>query len=194
MATSIVRASGGGNTFLTISANGGTDEDIQLVAEFNDTPGRVVSGPVSIHPIGYEHPMEIVTGYAQEAGSITVNVWAVWGKDAWVDPFAELWTAVDSTRAYVNSDNFIDGKPTNLMGVLQAQRANGSFTLKKWELAANGHDIARVRVYENCVITDINAAETVRNDSLESIVSMTIMYTHSIVSKTNEQRRFTANI
>ena len=191
MAVSKVRVPGGGNTFVTISANGGNDTDIQLVSSFSDNPGTVNGGPVDIHPIGYEHPMEIVTGYSVGSGIIQLQVWAVWGKDGWAEPFAELWKAVNTSRAYVNSDNFdTDGKtPTNLMGVLQAQRANGSFTLKKWELAANGYDVARVRTYENCVITDIQAGETVQNDSMPQTINVTIRYTHSVVSRNAGRRR-----
>lgn len=185
MSESIVRVPGGGNTFVSLSVNAGADKDIQLVSSFQDQPGRVVgTGPVEIHPIGYEHPMEIVTGYAVGAGMITMNVWAVWGQDAWVAPFEELWNAVDTNR-YTNRQNF-DGKaPTTLMGVLQAQRAAGSFVIRKYELAANGTKVARVRQYHNCVITDIQAGETVANDSMPQPVTITVMYTHSTVTSSN---------
>ena len=182
MAVSTVRVPGGGNTFVTISAGNVKDKSIDLVSSFTDTPGAATAQPAQIHPIGYEHPMEIVTAYAQTAGTITLDIWAVWGQDAWVTPFEPMWQTITS-GIYTNDANFDGKNPTNLIGVLQGQRAAGGVTLKKWELAANGYDIARVRTYKNCVITDIQARETVSNNSMPETVTVTIMYTHSTVSR-----------
>lgn len=182
MATSKVRVPGGGNTYLTLQVSGGSDTPISLIASFTDTPGGVTGGPTEIHPIGYEHPMEIVTGYAVRAGQLSVQVWSVWGKDGWVEPFAPLWKD-RRNDVRLNGENFRGNEPINLMGVLQAQRASGTFIIRKYELAADGKSVARVRNYHNCVITNIDAGETVTNDSMPQPINIALMYTHSTVTQ-----------
>jgi hypothetical protein len=190
MPQSRVRVPGGGNPYIVVGTGG---YNIELLAEFSDTPGRPVGSFQSIQPIGYRYPIEIVTPYAQGAGTLTLRFWEEWGKDGWVSgfsrdgsiveggPWLNSWTAADGSSMDA-------GRPIDFVQVMEAQRKNGEHCIvKKVELGGDG-EVARVKVYENCVITDVTSTSaSVRNDTMDSQCTVTMQYTRYTVTTNANQ-------
>lgn len=186
MARTHARVYGGGNTFIRIGLDKMTE--VSFLGRFQDQPGRALKEPETIHPIGEPYPVEIATAYGQQAGKLTINVWSTWGMDGWVSALMtynrESGAMNDETKVwdefrnnYANKHGH-SGYPCDLFEVLQAQRMNAnSIKVDKVERDAQGN-VCRIKHYENCVITDIQADETVQNDTMTQQVSITIMYTH----------------
>lgn len=188
-----VRVLGGGNTYVTVGLDGG-NTIVEFLARLQDQPGRVNGGPVEIQGIGDKYPVEIATGYSQKAGTLTLEVWQTWGKDGWVSAFMTtgidgsmsdsvgIWDAFRNKNANNSGNNQLDGYPVDLVEVLEAQRLNPSFIeVCKFEKGADG-SIARVKNYHGCVITGIQADETVQNETMENRVRIDMMYTHVTVT------------
>lgn len=190
MARTHTRVVGGGNTYVEIGLN--NTVKVEFLARIQDSPGRALSDPEQIHPIGSPYPIEIATAYGQQAGTITLTVWSTWGKDGWVSAFmttdangqmqddSGIWDRFKSDNSD-NKGNQLDGYPVDLYEVLRAQRLNdGYIQVKKIEKGADGSDF-RIKSYQGCVITDINANEDVQPGTRTQQVTITMMYTHVTV-------------
>ena len=188
-----VRVLGGGNTYVTVGLNNGSTI-VEFLAQIQDQPGSVNGRPTPIQGIGDKYPVEIATGYSQGAGQLTLQVWQTWGKDGWVSAFmttdAEgkmsdavgLWDAFRNKNANNEGSNGSNGYPVDVVEVLEAQRLNTDFIqVCKFEKGADG-SIVRVKNYHGCVITDIQMNETVRNETMDNPVTITMMYTHFTVT------------
>lgn len=188
-----VRVLGGGNTYVAIGLNGGT-QVVEFLSNINDTPGRVQGQPEAIQGIGDKYPVEIATGYSQGMGTLVLSVWQTWGKDGWVSAFMTtgldgnmsdtlgIWNEFMTRNANNGGNNQLDGYPVDLVEVLEAQRMNPDFIeVRKFEKGADGN-IARVKNYHGCVITDIQANENVNNQSMTNTVTITMNYTHVTVT------------
>lgn len=191
MATTNVRVPGGGNTYIVAGFDDGVR--LEFLSDFTDTPGTPVGAATEIHPIGYPYPIEIATPYAQRAGTINFTVWSTWGKDGWVSAFlrrgadgniSEQQDSSSPWADYVSSWNKdVRNEPVDLREVFEAQRkSNRQFTVKKFELGKNGEAV-RVKEYQNCVITNIQAGETVRNDTMTQTCRIDVMYTNVNIVK-----------
>ena len=174
MATTNVRVPGGGNTY--IKAGLGEGVQLEFLSSFSDQVGRPVGSPTPIHPIGSPYPVEIATPYAQGAGTLTFTVWATWGKDGWVSAFlrrgadgniSDQQDGHSPWSEYVSQYNKdAIHEPVDLREVFEAQRKSDKpFVVEKIELGRDGSPV-RSKKYQNCVITDIGANETVRNDQM----------------------------
>lgn len=189
MPQSTVRVPGGGNTYVVI----GTDNyNIELLAEFTDTPGRLLGNFEDIIPIGYRHPLEIVTPYSQTSGTISLVFWEQWGEDGWVSGFMHNGSIIPG-GPWLNDYNPGDastlglGKPIDLVQVMEAQRENPDYiTVKKVELGADG-SVARVKVYNKCVISDINVGSNrITQTLMTSQCTVTMKYTDYTVVRGSE--------
>lgn len=191
MGTTNVRVPGGGNTYIKMGLGEGVN--VEFLSRFTDEPGRVVGSTTPIHPIGSPYPVEIATGYAQGAGTITITVWSTWGKDGWVSAFMRRSANGDVTdnqdgkspwANYVSAYNKDSAhEPVDLREVLEAQRQNSTpLVVEKIELGKDGKPV-RSKKYQNCVITDIGAREDVQINTMEQMVTITIMYTNVVVTK-----------
>ncbi len=179
-----VRVIGGGNTYVRIGLNSG--EKVEFIASLSDTPGRINGQPVAIQGIGDKHPVEIATGYSMGAGTLTLKVWETWGEDGWVSAFKstqgsdnDIWKRfVDKGQGHGES-----GYPIDLVEVLDAQRLNPDYIfVAKVELGADGSPI-RTKIYQGCVITDVDAKEDVDNNKMDKQITITMMYTHVVVAE-----------
>ena len=187
MATTHTRVLGGGNTYVEIGLS--KTVKVEFLAQIQDTPGGALAQPEQIHPIGSPYPVEIATAYGQQAGTIVLSVWSTWGRDGWVSAFMTtdasgvsqdttgIWDKFKSENAD-NKGNQLDGYPVDLYEVLKAQRMNdGYIQVSKIEKGANGEDY-RIKKYQGCVITNIEAPESIRNNTMTQEVRITMMYTN----------------
>ena len=203
MPQSQVRVPGGGNTYVCIET---TDKKIEFLANLRDQPGSIQGGPTPIQAIGDAYPREIVTGYSSGMGQLTLEVWQVWGKDGWVSAFQStnggenyIWGSADGSS--LNPGNMTNGnahgapstsgyEPIDIREVLALQRQQPeSIKVMKVELGKDGN-IARIKSYQNCVITGIDAGETVKNDTMPTTISITMNYTHFVVTKGADELTF----
>lgn len=191
MGTTNVRVPGGGNTYIVMGFDGGTQ--VEFLSRFNDTPGDTMGRVTPIHPIGSPYPIEIATPYAQQAGNIVITVWSTWGRDGWVSAFMKRsgneMTSQDTKSPWsewgrINND--VDHEPVDLREVLEAQRRSSkSLTVKKIERGKNG-SVVRCKEYQNCVISSIDAKDNVSVDTMTQEVTITIMYTNIVVTHLSE--------
>lgn len=185
-----VRVLGGGNTYVCIGL--GKAKKVEFLSQLTDTPGTVIGRTTPIQGIGDAYPVEIATGYAQGAGSLTLRVWQTWEKDGWVSAFMSddgtdggIWDQFmnnNATFKYRDNDHHY---PVDIYEVLTAQRMNTEYiSVQKIEKGANGQT-ARIKSYEGCVITDISAAEDITNDKMDNIITITMAYTKVNVTYTD---------
>lgn len=178
MAYSKVRVIGGGNTLITVGQGSSNANRIMLLASAKDAPGQVLKSPVEIQPVGSEYPVEIVTAYGQKAGTLTLQVWSVWGKDGWE-------VLLDAAGI---GDSSASNKYPDLLSVLEAQRKAkngiGIYKVEKIPAGVSGtqEDSYRVRTYHDAVITNIDASESITNEDMDAKVTITIMYTRSTIT------------
>ena len=188
MATTQVRVPGGGNTFMVMGTNTGVR--VAFLANVNDTPGRSVGSPTPIHPVGSAYPVEIATPFAQGMGTLVLTVWAQWGTDGWVSAFANDKAKTDSpwnkysSKHGENLEGTKVGVPCDLREVLEAQREtlgdSGYLKVQKYERGRNGN-VVRVKSYEKCVITDIDATDNVSVETMEQRTRITMNYAYVTV-------------
>ncbi len=185
MAQTQVRVPGGGNTFIAMglanSKGKGYVTNLAFLANVNDRPGPAVGRVTPIHPIGHAYPVDIAIPYAQSMGTLTLTVWATWGKDGWVSAFMNNYNR-SPWKNYKAVHNFSKHQPCDLREVLEAQRLNGGYLLcKKYERGRNGK-IARVKNYQKCLISDIDASDNVSIDTMEQRVTITCNYAYVTVT------------
>lgn len=174
MANTQVRVVGGGNTYVTV---GSGNTKVAFIAQLRDQPGQVVGNPTPIQGIGDKYPVEIATGYAQGAGTLTLTVWERWGKDGWISAFENSGIFNNYTSSAGKGSSF-SKYPADLVEVLEAQRqSNTALVIKKVEKGADGKTI-RIKNYQNPVITNIDASETVQNNTMDKQITITVMYTN----------------
>ena len=185
MPASHVFVPGGGNTYIQIGTSSGAVLD--FMSEFNDTPGAALGQATDIQPIGHRYPVEIVTPYGQQSGTITLTVWKKWEHDAWVSAFlydinGNAFDTENPWSGYETSNGQATGEPVDLAEVLDAQRKlDNNIVVKKLELAANGKAY-RAITYKGAVITNITPNGSVKGDTMSATTVITIKYTHIVTT------------
>jgi hypothetical protein len=117
-----------------------------------------------IHPIGYEHPVEIATSRVLQGGTLMLTVRELWNTAVWEQlaglagtyNIVEIFRRLAADPQYVTCQQII--KPPG------TERQPG-----RW----------RGKVYHNCVIVDINDGDTVTVGALAVTKGITVAYTHT---------------
>lgn len=206
MPTTNVKVLGGGNTYVRIglapNETGQTASEneasstgnVEFLAQIVDTPGGPLAQPEQIQPIGSPYPVEIATAYGQQAGTLQLTVWAKWAEDGWVSAFRtkgsgktkdgipSIWNAfaTQSKNADMGSS---DRVPVDLYEILRGQRLNDApIQIVKVERDAKGNP-ARMKWYEGCVITNVDAQERVTQQAMSQQVVITVMYRRAHITR-----------
>lgn len=118
----------------------------------------VGSGFEVIHPLGFDHPTEIVVANAIGAGSLTLAIREMWRQEVWqqLAGLANTTDIVEVFRAIARSAN-----PISCTKIVQPPTG-----------ARYGH------TYHNCVIVRVPDGEQYDITTLSVTKAMTIMYTH----------------
>lgn len=146
-----VRIAGSG---LTVFSWGSTTlAYCQTIAETAPTP---VAQAVPIQSITDETPIEIVTARAVGAGTLRLTMYETWN--------ASVWEQLPGMH----------GAHT-LLDVFKRQISLGSVTCRKIIKTPNGKP--RTKVYQNCVIVDVDDGEQINIASMVMPKGFTIMYT-----------------
>ena len=184
MPASHVFVPGGGNTYVQIGTSSGVT--LEFLSAFNDTPGTALGQATDIQPIGSRYPIEIVTPYGQQSGTITLTVWKTWKHDAWVSAFmyqnGTTFGDENPWNGYETSNGQATGEPVDLAEVLDAQRKlDNNIVVKKLEKASDGTDYRAIS-YQGAVITNIAPDGNVKNDTMTATTVITIKYTHIVTT------------
>jgi len=152
MANTIFRV-GGGYTFF--SYNGKVLNYVDVVRE---TAPRPVAAPQAVQPLDSPYPIEIALPAALEAGTIEVTFREQWN--------TEVWEALGGPFVGTN----------DLLGVFQAQLAQGAVTLTK-VIGQTQNTPTRTITYHNCYVVNVMIDETVNIGTMTLPKSVQIMYT-----------------
>lgn len=169
MADTTQRARVGGSGF-TAFVFGGVP--IGLARQISHTsPTPVGPGPVPIHPLDAQHPIDIVTPAASNIGTLVLELYEMYGKKVWDDLLTDLDGAVDIVDVYVRIAK--RKEELTLVKVIKPPVLGGQ-TGKQYS-----------EVYHNCVITNVEDGEVIEVGTMEVLKRITVAYTHL----TNDPRR-----
>ncbi len=154
MPESKVRVGGSGLT--VFSWQGQTLAFLQTIQDTAPTP---VATAVPVQSITDEVPSEIVTARAVGPGTLRLTFYETWNESVW-----------QKLPGFSSSFNLLD--------VLKTQLQLGSISCRKIIKVPNA--APRVKVYQNCMITDIDDGEQVNIASMVMPKGLTIMYTHAL--------------
>lgn len=154
MPDSKVRVGGSGLTVLAWQ-----NQTLSFLQTIQDTAPTPVAAAVPVQSITDEVPSEIVTARAVGPGTLRLTFYEEW-----------------NTAVWQKLPGF--GSANSLLDVLKAQLALGSISCSKIIKLPDG--TFRTYVYQNCMITDIDAGEQVNIASMVMPKGITVMYTNAI--------------
>ncbi len=117
-----------------------------------------------IHPIGYEHPVEIATSRVLQGGTLMLTIRELWNTAVWeqLAGLAGTYNIVQIFRRLAQDPQYV-----SCMQVIKPPGTEGR--PGRW----------RGKLYRNCVIVDINDGDTVTVGALAVTKGITIAYTHT---------------
>lgn len=154
MPDSKVRVGGSGLTVLSWQ-----NQTLSFLQTIQDTAPTPVAAAVPVQSITDEVPSEIVTARAVGPGTLRLTFYEEWNTGVW-----------QKLPGFSAANNLLD--------VLKAQLSLGSITCSKIIKQPDG--TFRTLVYQNCMITDIDAGEQVNIASMVMPKGITVMYTNAI--------------
>lgn len=156
MTTAQNRARNFGSNYTTFRYNGKSIAYLEMVQDSGQAP---VAGAQPIHPLGYDHPVEIVTPRAISAGQIVVTIREMWNQEIW-----------QQLAGLAGSTDIVD--------VFRAiARTATPITCTKIVNPPTGARYGKT--YHNCVIAAIQDGEAYDITTMSQTKSLTIFYTHT---------------
>lgn len=132
---------------------------LDSIQDSGQTP--VGAGSEFIHPLGYRHPVDIVTTRALNGGTLTLTIRELWNEEIW-EQLANLSgakTIVDIFERLSRTPNYV--------------------TCTKIITPPSGRRYGKV--YHRCVITRIQDGETISIGTLSVPKQIVVSYTHTTV-------------
>lgn len=143
-----------GSGYTTLQFKG---EPLAYMQSAADQAPQPVAPAQAVQPMDEKHPIEIVTAKAVGPGTLRMTFYDTWDTYVW---------------------NKLPGleNAAGLLDVLEQQIALGEISCSKIIKSPSGK--MRALVYHNCVVTDVDAGETVNIGSMTLPKTITIQYTH----------------
>lgn len=160
MATKKQRVRVGGSGFTVFTWQGSIIAFARQIAHTSPTP--VGPGAVPIQPMDQPYPIEIITPAAAGPGSLTLELYELYGERVW-DRLAQVAGTIDIVdifRTVAATPNPITLVKYILPPKLSGQRAQPT-----------------VEQYHNCVISQVLDGETIEIGTMEVLKQITVMYT-----------------
>ena len=151
MSDSRVRVGGSGWT--SFKFRGDTIAWAQTVQETAPAP---VAAAQAIQPLDAEYPKEIVTPRAVGAGTLRLTLFELWEGPVW-----------QQLLGFESANNILD--------IFKTQVKLGEIQVSK--IIKNPSGAARVYVYHNCVITDVDDGESITLGTTIMPKGLTVMFT-----------------
>ena len=168
------RARVGGSGFTVFKWDG---NPILFARQISHTsPQPVGPGTVPIHPMDTPYPVELVTPQALSMGTLTLELYELYGSNVW-----------ERLAGYLNNTSSSDTNrgPVDLAGLFQnvAQRGTPIQIVKYINPPARTgsttpNPTTYTEEYHNCVISQLQDGETIEVGTMEVLKQMTVNYTH----------------
>jgi hypothetical protein len=134
----------------------------------HQSPQPVGPGPVSIHPMDTPYPVEIITPQAASAGTITLDLYELFGSQVW-ERLAGLGKATG------------DG-PVDIVGIYKAI-ANTAKPIRVFKYvkppSIRGRQMRPyTEEYHNVIVASVEDGETIEVGTMEVLKQVQLQYTH----------------
>lgn len=150
------RVRNAGSNFTTFRYAGRSIAYLEMVADSGQEP---VTGVEAVHPLGYRHPVEMVTPRALDFGTLVLTIRELWHQEIW-----------QQLAGLANSHDIVD--------VFEAlARQENSITCTKIITPPDGKRYGKT--YHGCVISRIQDGETFDIRTLSMPKTITLAYTHA---------------
>lgn len=150
-----------GSGFTTFSYRG---HPIAFLEGIEDSGQRAFSdagqGYQFIHPLGYQHPVEIATSRVLAGGTLNLTIRELWNAFVWEQLFGLAGTS-------------------NIVDVFRVLARNPSYVTCQMIIRPPGNQRPRGKNYHNCVVVDISDNDTVTVGALAVTKGIVVAYTHS---------------
>jgi hypothetical protein len=113
-----------------------------------------------IHPLGYQHPIEIATSRVLAGGTLNLTIRELWNQNIW-----EHLSGLAGTR--------------NIVDVFARLAADPAYVTCQTIIQPPGGARPRGKNYHNCVVVDIADNDTVTVGALAVAKGIVVAYTHS---------------
>lgn len=149
----------------------------------HQSPAPVGPGTVPIHPMDTPYPVELVTPMAATMGTITLELYELYGSTIW-----ERLATLNGTPK--------SGGPVDIVGIFKAvSNSTDPITIFKYVRSPSirGKPFeSYTEEYHNCVVSQVNDGETIEVGTMEVLKTMVVNYTHitregynSVLTSTN---------
>jgi hypothetical protein len=147
-----------GSGFTTFNYRG---QPIAFLDTVSDSGQPLVGkGYEPVTPLGAKHPVEIVTGFVLDVGTLTLQIRELWNAPVWEQLAGFAGVGDDITAIYQR----ISADPAEVTCQMIVMPPGS----KTW----------RVKTFHNCVVYAIEDGESVSNGALTVPKSLSIAYTH----------------
>ena len=154
--SNVQRARNVGSNFTTFQYDGQTIAYLQSV---EDSGQLAIAQAAAVQPLGYRHPVEIVTPRAVQAGTLTLVITELWHQEVW-----EQMSGLAGTKDIVAVFEKLASQPNYV-------------TCQKIITPPDGKRYGKI--YHRCVISDITDGDQVSLEKLTNQKTITVMYTHT---------------
>jgi hypothetical protein len=175
----------GGSGFTAFTFGGQIIAFAQQVSDTSPTP--VGPGPVAIHPMDEPYPVQVITPAASGMGSITLNLYELYGAKVWDRLGAAVGyedpNSVGQSSTYASLGEGILAGAVDLVDVFIriAEAPPGTVNVVKYikpPLLGGVVGTPYSEEYHGCVITNVIDGESVEVGTMEVIKQVTIAYTY----------------
>lgn len=150
-----------GSGFTTFSYQG---QPIAFLEGVEDSGQRAFSdqgqGYQFIHPLGYQHPIEIATSRVLQGGTLNLTIRELW--NGWI------WEQLQGLAG-----------TNNISEVFAVLAANPQYVTCQTIIQPPGGGAPRGKTYQNCVVVDIADNDTITVGALAVAKGIVVAYTHS---------------
>lgn len=169
------RARVGGSGFTVFAWE---SEPILYAKQISHVSPAPVQGTVPIHPMDTPYPVELVTPMAATMGTITLELYELYGSTIW-----------ERLGGLVGKNPLSGNGPVDIVGIFKAISNEAKpVTIFKYvrSPSINGKPFRTyTEEYHNCVISQVANGETIEVGTMEILKQITINYTHITLEGNN---------
>lgn len=170
------RARVGGSGFTVFMWEGQPIAFARQIAHVSPTP--VGPGPTPIHPMDEPYPVEVITPAASNMGSLTLDLYELYGKKVW-ERLSGLANTLDLVNIFIAVAE--RRNPISLVKYIYPPKLGGTVIPPYTE------------IYHNCVITNVVDGEAIEVGTMEIRKQIEVAYTYmsrpNVTNRAMELRR-----
>lgn len=151
----------------------------------HQSPAPVGPGTVPIHPMDTPYPVELVTPQATSMGTLTLELYELYGSNVWERLASYLNTSPGnggSASGPVDLAGIFDnvarrGQPISIVKYIKPPQRTSSGATGAANPPGNGRNYY-TEEYKNCVISQLQDGETIEVGTMEVLKQIVVNYTH----------------